>query len=499
MPANRQTKTSLGDRASHAAVLMTGQAIYVKAAALVLQLILAKLLLRDEFGLYGLALTVYSFAAMFHQAGVLEVLVARQRSFNTWASVGFWLSTTIGILAFLFTLLLAPVAARFYRTDDPATLVRLIGTLAIVFPISATGAVNRAKLQVQMRFRELAIIGMLVATLDFVLKVSFASMGFGAFSFAYGAIITSIGHLILCWCFAPIKIRFRPQVRRWKYLLNDGVMVVGSLVFMWVIEEGDYVVLGRFASLTVVGVYFFAYRMSRHVMSLLTFQMARVLFPALSQLSLESGKQFKAFVRAARLIAAVCFPICLLMASVADPIVKVCFEPKWYEAIPLMQIMCLGMTIRTMSWPVASLFKAQGRFRTHMILSAFSICLFFPLTILGTWLGSAFGLSIAVAVFYTLSTTLEFFVVMRPDGHVLSRFASVIVLPMLVSIVAVAIATAIGYLALPVLTTHSTIQHLVQIAVITIVSLVVYLPLIRWLAADVWQDALLRAKRLLPA
>ena len=203
MLARQQPSSSLGDRASHAAVLMTAQAIYVKGAALVLQLILAKLLLREEFGLYGLAMTVYTFAAMFHQAGILEVLIARQRSFHTWAGVGFWLSTTIGFLAFLATLLIAPLAARFYGADDSATLTRLICTLAIIFPISSAGAVNRAKLQIQMRFRELAVIGVICATVDLVMKMAFAYHGFGAFSFAYGAIITSIVQLILCWIIAP--------------------------------------------------------------------------------------------------------------------------------------------------------------------------------------------------------------------------------------------------------------------------------------------------------
>ena len=61
---------------------MSAQVVYIKLLGLLLQLVMAKLLLRDDFGLYSLALTVYSFAAMFHQAGVLEVLVQRQKSFH---------------------------------------------------------------------------------------------------------------------------------------------------------------------------------------------------------------------------------------------------------------------------------------------------------------------------------------------------------------------------------------------------------------------------------
>ena len=268
---------------------------------------------------------------------------------------------------------------------------------------------------------------------------------------------------------------------------------------MWVIEEGDYIVLGRFESVAVVGVYFFAFRISRHVMSILTFQMSRVLFPALSSLPVETGQQVSAFIRAARLIAAVCFPVCFAMSAVARPLVQLCFDAKWYDAIPLIQIMCLGMTIRTMSWPVASLFKAQGRFRMHLIISACSITVFFPVTILGTWLGSAIGLAIAVALFYSVFTLVEFALVLRPSGQVWPHLVSVFTAPIFAAIAATLAGSAAAYFVVPKLELGQTIQHLTQIILVLVIGAGVYIPLIRLLAPEVWRDAMLRGKRVLPS
>lgn len=497
MSTSNHSEGSLRHKTSRGTVWMTGQVVYVKLLGLALQLVLAKLLLREDFGLYGLALTVYTFAAMFHQAGVLEVLIQRQRTFHIWSEVGFWLSFACGMIAFLMTILIAPLVARFYEYPEPETLVRLIRVMACVFPLVALGAVNRAKLQIEMRFRELALIGAVTATADVTLKVLFAYLGYGAFSFAYGALISQVVYLALCWYFAPVRVRWRPQLRRWKYLLNDGMMVVGALVCTWVIEEGDYVVLGRFEDVGVVGLYFFAFRISRHIVSLMTWQVSKVLFPALSSLPSDTDRQINAFIRAARLIAAASLPSCFAMATMADPLVRLLFEPRWFEAIPLIQIMCLGMTLRSMSWPIASLMKAQGRFRTHMFVVGGSILAFFPMTILGTWLGSALGLAVAIAIFYTGSTTVEFMVALKRPAQFVRDFGTVFFAPLVSSVLAAGIAWCVGYLLLPKTGFEGMLLHLLQCFAIAISGAVMYVLAIRQLSPKVWHEAIERAGKVL--
>ena len=498
MSASNPSKSSLGHNVSRGAAWMSAQVVYVKLLGLLLQLVMAKLLLRDDFGLYSLALTVYSFAAMFHQAGVLEVLVQRQKSFHIWSGIAFWLSLASGLVAFGMTILFAPLAAKFYHYPDPDKLTNLICVMACIFPIGTLGAVNRAKLQIEMRFRELAIIGGVTMSVDALLKIYFANRGLGAFSFAYGAIIASLLNLALCWLVAPVPIRWRPQFRRWKYLLNDGMMVVGSMFFAWVIEEGDYIVLGRFEAVGVVGLYFFAFRISRHVMTLLTLQISKVLLSALSSLPSEADKQVNAFIRAAQVIAAVCIPVCFAMTAIADPLVRLLFEPRWYDAIKLIQIICLGMTFRSMSWPIASLMKAQGRFRTHMLVVGGSILFFFPLTILGTLLGSVVGLTIAVAVFYIFATIVEFAFALKRPRRLLLDFRDVFFAPLVAGILAIGVACVVGYGLVPRTALEGIPLYIVQCIVIGGVGAIVYILGIRQLSPDVFQETIQRIRKLLP-
>jgi PST family polysaccharide transporter len=490
---------SLTDRASRAAVWVSAQALFVKVSSLLSQLLLARFLLREDFGLYALAMTVYSFAGLLHQAGIQEVLIRRHRSFRIWANTAFWLSLATGIGACLLTIAFAPLAVRFYNTTQPAKLTQLIVVLSTVFPLMSAGAVCRARLQIEMRFREFALLGTINVLLDATLKVLLAWAGFGAFSFGYSTVVTAIVYLALSWLLAPIPVKWTPQLRRWRYLLGDGLMVIGAGFFYWLIEEGDYIVLGRFEREAVIGTYFFAYKISRHSMSLLTQQFSKVLFPALSRLPAETGQQSRAFERAARLIAVASMPCCFCMAAVADPLIRLLFEPRWYPAIPMVQIMCLGMSLRTISWPAASLMQAQGRFRTRMLLSIVSVFFFFPMTILGTWLGSAIGLSLAVAVFYSLVAITDVSVAMWPTGHVLGSLRRIFAVPLLANVVAAAPAGLIAYAVVPSLPVPEMANRLLQLCVVPIVMLPAYSLLIRLLASDVWRDARERVRRIISA
>jgi PST family polysaccharide transporter len=495
----RQDTVSLSDRTSRAAVWVSAETVFTKIASLLSQYLLGWFLLREDFGIYALAMTVYTFAAVMHQAGIQEILIKRQRAFRVWANAAFWLSMCTGILAWALTSALAPLVVSFYsNVERPDDLVRLIRVMAYVFPLGAAGAVCRARLQIDMRFRDLALMGAVNTLLDVSLKVTLAWLGYGAFSFGYASVVGAAVFLAISWYMAPVPVKLTWQFRRWRYLLGDGVMLIGAAFSYWLIEEGDYIVLGRFASESVVGLYFFSYKIARHSMALLTFQFSRVLFPVLSRLPPESGQQTRAFVRASRMLLVFAIPSCLLMAAIAQPLVHLLFAERWYPAIPLIQVMCLGMSLRTISRPAQSLLQAQGRFRTRMQLALASVAVFFPVTICGTWLGSAWGLAIAVALYYSAMALVDLATALWPSGDVLRSMLRIFVPPLTANALALMPGLALGYGLVPRWELPGHVAAMVQIAAILSVTTIVYLVLIRAIAPDIWQDARERLVRMLP-
>ena len=468
-----------------------------KALGLLAQLILARLLLRVDFGLFGLTLTVATFCRLLEQAGVRDVLISRQRAFRTWANAGFWLSLASGVVAGGLMVALAPWAARFYTTDDPARLIQLITLMAITSPLSALATVPAARLQIQMRFRAIASVEVAATAADAACKVALAWLGFGALSFVLASVLAAILRLAAVWTLAPVRLRWTCQLRRWKYLVRNGAMVVVATFCYVLIGQGDYIVLGHFASPEVVGVYFLAFNFSMHTITLLTVNLSRVLLPALSQLAREPQRQLAAFVRASRTLALVAIPLCFGQAAVAGPVVRLLFQERWYGAIPLIQLLSVGMALRTVSWPTVSLMQAQGRFRARMLLSIASVLIFFPLIVGGYRAGGVLGVALAVAGFYVGVTLTNIYLALISSPHPWSDMAHICVRPIVLSALTLCAALLLGA-AIARQLPASAAADLLQVIVTVVVSMALYVPLVRRLDAEPWREAIGQLARLSP-
>lgn len=493
-PPGEKPKASLTDRTSQAAVWTVVQTAMAKGPAFLSHIILGKLLLAEDFGLYALASTVYTFASIMHQAGIQQVVIKRQKAFRVWGNPGFWLSCIAGLIAMIGTMIAAPWVAYYYRYSEPEVLTRLIQVMALTFPIASLGAISRARMQIDLKFKQLALIGSIVSVLDVAFKVCFAAMGFGAFSFAYGTVIVSVFNLAMCWYVSPPPVKLHPQFRRMRYLLSDSSMVILTTLFVWMIEEGDYVVLGSLEDVTSVGVYFMAFKITRHTMLALTFNFSRVLFPALSSLPADEEKRVRAFVRAARMVVALALPCCVALSATAEPFIRIFFEPRWYGAIPLIQIMGIGMAMRTINWPAASLLQAQGRFSTRLYLWIIAIFLFFPMTIAGTRLGSVIGLSVSVAIFHVLFALVELALALGPGKQVGRDVLRIFCTPIVGMIIATMPALAAAYVALPLTGLTGLAFQITQLLILLVMISAGYILAVRLIDPPLLEDFLGRLR-----
>ena len=133
-----------------------------------------------------------------------------------------------------------------------------------------------------------------------------------------------------------------------------------------------------------------------------------------------------------------------------------------------------------------------------MLVVGGSILFFFPLTILGTALGSVVGLTIAVAVFYTFATIVEFAFALKRPRRLLVDFRDVFLSPLVAGLLAVAVACAAGYILVPRTGLEGIPLYIVQCVVIGTVGAIVYILGIRQLSPDVFQETIQRIRKLLP-
>ena len=113
-------------------------------------IILARLLLPEQFGLVGYCLITIQYLDILNSAGINNSLIARREKLQEAANAAFVANIVLGVISFGLTWIIAPYAAVFFKTDELIPVLRLMG---LSLPLSGLGMVPDTLLQRHLRFR----------------------------------------------------------------------------------------------------------------------------------------------------------------------------------------------------------------------------------------------------------------------------------------------------------------------------------------------------------
>ncbi len=446
------------------------------------QLVLAKLLMPEAFGQIGLAMTVSTLVNACISFGVDDILLQRLRNIRLWVAPAFWASFGLAVAGMLAMLAAAPLAAYVY--GSPA-LLGLIVVQSIALPLGALSTVPATKLRAEMNFRYLALYNGLETVGVQLASVILAALDFGAYSFVLPIPVAALVKIIVLWRKAPARLRVPIKPVQFRYILGNGSIVFASRIVIEAVNQGDYMVLGLLATESVVGVYYFAFRLAAQPIRMLAGNFGAVLFPALTQLRGDPARQEQAALQAARILAYTVTPVCFVQAAFASPVLHLMFGERWAGSIPLVQVLSLGLPGDAIAWIAGALLVARKEFwRDFVYLASFAVP-FFAFVAMGAYLGSALGVAVAVALYYALVKPANSWLVFRHSMRA-ADFLHIYIWPSILA--GIAIGAAYACSKLPGLDG----ALLAQVAVIAVLSPLAYLVLLRLLVPDVLREILNR-------
>lgn len=382
--ARSNDKSNLAHKATVSAAWTTLLTLVSRASQFVSQLVLAWLLVPEDFGVVGLAYTLMMFVWLLRHAGIGSVLVQRQRRINRWVGPAMWMSLIIGFAAAGLTIGVAPLIASFYR--EPA-LEGVLWVLAASVPFESLAIVPRAGLQSQLRFKSLTMIDGSVALSSASGAIVLAALGYGVFSFVFPRLITSIIVLPILWRTSELDWRCRPSPHRWKFLAVGMGWITAGGAALQLINQGDYIVLGRMADGALVGQYYMAFMISSQTMTLLTVNLGLVLMPALSQFRSEPSRQAELFVSFQKMMVAIALPMCMTLSVCARPLAAIALDSRWTQVGPLLEILSVGMAFRIVAVNTHHYLQAAGKWSRYFWLNVIHGCIF----VASCWIGMKFG------------------------------------------------------------------------------------------------------------
>jgi PST family polysaccharide transporter len=476
---------SLGVRTTRGLVWLVGQTAGAKTINLIGQVVLAILLRPEDFGLYGLAIMVGNFTSLVQQIGLREILVQRQNRMRQWANPAFWMALALAFATSALTILATPFAAHSFGSR---TVAEMLLITALVPPLSSLATVTSALAQTHLRFRLQATVDFAATALSLLLTIGLALLGFGAFSFVIPMPLVALFRSAAYWVAVGKDcrglVRLDPQFRRWRYLWGDGGRQLGFALCATITLQGDYLLLGLLRSKAEVGIYYFGFNLSMQTVQLVGMNLAGVLFPALALIRSDSKRQTNAFLSAVRLMAFLAVPLCFAQAALAAVGMRLLFSEKWDAAIPVVQVLSLGMAFLLFGWQAGALLQAQRRLGVLLRYGIFSVFLFLGLVYLGARLGGPVAVAAAVSVSFCVLAFTALGAALWADRHHWLRLGQSISLPFVLSAVVFGPLALLNVLFVP----HGKATELLTLVGEGVVSLTAYCSLIVAFAPATFQE-----------
>ncbi len=402
------------------------QSLGGRAVGVLSQIALAYILDPASFGLVGIVYALTSIAGALVNFGVDDVLLQREKGLRLWAAPAFWTSFGLSLVGFALTIAAAAIADAFYGAGAVLGLAACAG---LMLPLGALQTIPTVVLRTRMDFRTISLLNMGETAAVQVATVGLALAGAGAYSFVAPGPVVAIVKLVFLWKRVRVDVFKRFRSSQLAYMLGSGAAVFATRIIIAAISQGDYLILGLVSNRVQVGLYYFAFKLAAQPLWVLAANFTGVLFPTLVKLKAQPERQLAAARITTRLLSFATMPMCCLQAALAGPALRLMFGDKWLGAIPVIQILSLGLAFDAVTWITGTLLSANREFRRALSYTALFAPLFFVLVLAGAREGAATGAAIGVAIFYAVMGPGMCFLVFRRYGLKARDVADVFVAP----------------------------------------------------------------------
>ena len=320
--------------------------------------VLARLLVPEDFGLVALALTISIFLGLVASLGLGGVYVVRQdldeREQGTYLTM--FLAMGAGFAVLMAAL--SPLAARIFA--EPRLDEIVLGLAVMVFFSGGLNWFYEALMQRELEFRNRFAAQMVQAVTYAATGIVFAALGAGVWSLVAAQIAAAAAYAAALLTLAPYRVRPAWDRAAAAEGVRGGSGFLVQTVTGFAAQNVDILVVGRVLGAARLGFYSMAVRLSELPTWFVAESVAKVTFPAFARMRHRGEDVTPAFLSAFKLVAFVTCPLGILLSGAAEPIVLVVFGEQWAGMIGPLVVLGIWAAVKPVRNTIAWLLNSIG-------------------------------------------------------------------------------------------------------------------------------------------
>lgn len=367
-------------------------------------MVLARLLVPEEIGIFSVAVGYIGLAQILREFGVARYVIQEEELTTDRLKAAFTITLLVGWFSALIIFIAAPYLGRFYGNEG---IKKILDLLSINFFLVPFGAITFAYLRRSMQFGKLMVIQITSALAHSGVAIYCAYIGLSYMSLGWAAIAGTATSVLLTFVVRPKAIPYLPGIKEIKRVLSYGTYASMSSVIEHVNNVAPDWIMGRTLGMQAVGLYSRAQGTIGIFDKLITSGIRSVVEPYFAQVKRDNQNLKEPYLHMVACVTVISWSFFGYLYIMALPVFRVLYGDNWDAAIPLLQIWCVAHAIYSLTMFAEQVFSVIGKIK--QLAKVQFLMLVVKLVVIG-YVSVSFGLIEVIQTFYGLSV-LRFLII----------------------------------------------------------------------------------------
>lgn len=332
-----------------------------QAINFIVTVLLARLLMPEEFGLIGMIAIFLAISRALLDGGFVSSLIRTKDVDNGDYSTVFFVNLISSFLLYGLLYFAAPYIAGFYEQD---ILVNLIRVLGLVLIINAFSLVQSTKLNKALQFKTQFKLQLPSLIISAGISIWMAFNDYGVWSLVAKDLAYALLATIQLWWYAKWTPSFVFDKVKFKYHFNFGYKLSLTQIINTSFNNLYNVVIGKYFSAAQLGYFTRARSLEQLPTEFFYNAFNRVFYPLLAKITDdddENQKLKRVYSQLMKVVVFVVTPILVYLGVVAEPFFRWLLTEKWLPAVPYFQLLLISGIFYPIHQYNLNICKLKGR------------------------------------------------------------------------------------------------------------------------------------------
>ena len=342
--------------------------IGAQAVAFVVEIILARLIVPEAFGIIALVTVFINILQVFVDSGMGNALIQKKDADDLDFSSVFYFNMAMCLSLYGVMFLAAPFIADFYSMPDLTPIVRILSLMLIV---SGIRNIQQAYVSRHLMFKRFFYATLGGTVLAAIVGIGMAYRGFGVWAVVAQQLCRATSAAVILW----LTVKWRPKwmfsFDRLKGLFSYGWKLLVSALIDVGYRDLRSLIIGKLYTASDLAFYNRAAYFPRFIVGNINTSIDSVLLPTMSAEQDDKARVRAMTRRAIKTSTYLMMPCMVGLAVCAEPVVRLILTEKWLPCVPFLRIFCFTYAFYPIHTANLNAIKALGRSDLFLKLEIF--------------------------------------------------------------------------------------------------------------------------------